>query len=127
MSSPINIEKNYTIPNGNHGDYAIYWYTDVCRVGLTQYTLTNDMKKDIEKCLRKELPNMDFYNDFFGCIYINSCSCHNIFKKFFKNYNIYKNTNKKFIMDIQLEYTCYCSNYGTPGMTRDIDLYINWS
>lgn len=112
---------------GNTGNYSIHWKSSQCIVGLETLELTKAMKQDIERCLRKQLPNSDFYDDFFGSIEVNSCRCSYMFYNFFKKYKKYTNKNKKFMITVELEYTCYCSNYGSPGMTAIEYLFINWT
>ena len=107
---------------GKNEDYAIYWNTSCCDVGIRTYTLTNEMKVSLEKCLREQLPEFYFYEHFYGKIYVNKCHCDSNCEKYFKE----KLSSVQFEMDFEVEYTCYCYDYGSEGMTQNITINVQF-
>lgn len=103
-------------------NYAVYFKTNFVCVGLNVYILDVEIKKSIEINLRKQLPNFDFFDDFYHSICINSCICESDSEKIFEN-NL---KNIKFNMELELEYTCYRSDWGIPKMSQLIDIEVQF-
>lgn len=102
----------------NDGNYKIIWETQCIHVGLMEFPLTEKIRNSIEKSLREELQTYDFYDHFSNWIQINKCACSSSYAFIFEH-NISETVN----ISCELEYTCYCSGYGSEGVRQ----YINFS
>ncbi len=113
---------------GHHygnGEYRIDWELsniDTFSISGETYYLTSYVKSEIEKVLREELPKQDYFNDFFGNISITKIFAFDI-SRFGEDIGI-KNATISF--NLELEYCCYCSDYGSSGVNQNIDIDVTF-